>query len=50
MIKDKDNYLHSELTEEIIGQAFIVYNALGSGFLESVYKKSFNKKTKRKRI
>lgn len=48
MIKDKDNYLHSELTEEIIGQAFNVYNALGSGFLESVYKKALTKKLREK--
>jgi GxxExxY protein len=30
-------YKHSELTEEIIGAFFAVYNALGYGFLEKVY-------------
>jgi GxxExxY protein len=28
---------HSELTEEIIGAAYAVYNEMGFGFLESVY-------------
>lgn len=31
---------HQAITEKIIGSAFKVYNALGFGFLESVYKKS----------
>jgi GxxExxY protein len=31
---------HSELTETIIGVFFDVYNELGFGFLESVYRKS----------
>jgi GxxExxY protein len=30
-------YKHSNLTEEIIGAFFTVYNALGYGFLEKVY-------------
>lgn len=30
-------YKHSELTEEIIGAFFAVYNALGYGLLEKVY-------------
>jgi hypothetical protein len=30
-------YKHSELTEEIIGAFFAVYNALGYGFLEKGY-------------
>ena len=30
-------FKHSELTEEIIGGFFAVYNALGYGFLEKVY-------------
>ncbi|MCH2204927.1 MAG: GxxExxY protein [Lentisphaerales bacterium] len=29
-----------DLTKEVIGAAFRVYNSLGSGFLESVYEKS----------
>lgn len=31
---------HSELTEQIIGCAYEVWNELGFGFLESVYEKS----------
>ena len=30
---------HRELTEEIIGCAYNVYNKMGFGFLESVYEK-----------
>ena len=33
-------YKHSELTEAIIGVFYEVYNELGFGFLESVYRKS----------
>jgi len=33
--------LHRELTEKIIGIFYEVYNELGHGFLESVYRKSF---------
>lgn len=32
--------LHAEITEQIIGCAYRVFNTLGSGFLESVYEKS----------
>jgi GxxExxY protein len=31
-------YKHSELTNAIIGVFYDVYNELGSGFLESVYR------------
>ena len=31
---------HKEITQQIIGVAYKVYNSLGFGFLESVYKKS----------
>jgi GxxExxY protein len=31
------DYLHSDLTREIIGAFYDVYNALGFGFLEKVY-------------
>ena len=31
------DYRHSELTRQIIGAAYRVYNALGPGFLERVY-------------
>ena len=30
---------HQELTEKIIGCAYVVYNKMGFGFLESVYEK-----------
>ena len=32
--------VHEEITEQIIGAAFEVYNHLGHGFLESVYRKA----------
>ena len=32
--------IHEEITKKIIGSAYTVYNQLGFGFLESVYKKS----------
>jgi len=32
--------LHKEITEKIIGASFEVYNELGYGFLEKVYKNS----------
>jgi len=31
---------HEEITEDIIGSAFEVYNVLGYGFLEKVYQKA----------
>lgn len=34
------NYLHSEITSKIIRAYFNVYNRLGYGFLEKVYKKA----------
>lgn len=34
------NYLHSDLTEIIIGCFYNVYNKLGFGFLEKVYEKA----------
>ena len=34
---DTNNYLHSELSEQIIRAFYNVYNALGYGFLEKVY-------------
>jgi GxxExxY protein len=33
--------LHRELTEKVIGLFYEVYNELGHGFLESVYRNSF---------
>ena len=35
-----DNYLHSEITEVIIKGFYRVYNQLGYGFLEKVYRNS----------
>ena len=35
--KMPENYLHSELTSEIIRTFYKVYNTLGYGFLEKVY-------------
>ncbi|MCL2744436.1 MAG: GxxExxY protein [Planctomycetaceae bacterium] len=32
--------IHKDITEKVIGSAYKVYNQLGFGFLESVYKKS----------
>jgi len=34
------NYLHEDLTEEIIQVFYKVYNTLGYGFLEKVYEKA----------
>jgi GxxExxY protein len=34
---NKENFLHSELTEQIIQMFYKVYNTLGYGFLEKVY-------------
>ena len=41
-------YKHSELTEEIIGGFFAVYNALGYGFLEKVYANALNLELERR--
>src|SRR4051812_21043358 len=35
-----DNYLHSDLSSEIIKAFYKVYNTLGYGFLEKVYENS----------
>jgi GxxExxY protein len=40
-MEKNQNYKHSELSEIIIGVFYDVYNELGFGFLESVYRKSF---------
>lgn len=37
---EKTNYLHSELSSEILKAFFNVYNTLGFGFLEKVYENS----------
>jgi GxxExxY protein len=41
---------HSELTELIIGVFYDVYNELGFGFLESVYRKSLHLALKEKSL
>ena len=40
MTWDPEKYKHQELTEVIIGAFYEVYNELGYGFLESVYRNS----------
>ncbi|MDY0091197.1 MAG: GxxExxY protein [Candidatus Vecturithrix sp.] len=37
IIMHNGNYLHSDVTERILGAFFTVYNTLGYGFLEKVY-------------
>ncbi len=37
MIRADDNYIHSELTDKIIGCAYDGYKQLGYGFMEKVY-------------
>ena len=32
-----DNYLHSDLTGQIINSFYTAYNSLGYGFMEKVY-------------
>ncbi len=34
------NFAHKEITEQVIGAAFEVYNVLGYGFLEKVYQRA----------
>lgn len=41
---------HNELTQMIIGLAFEVYNELGSGYPEKVYKKSLAVKLEREKM
>jgi GxxExxY protein len=43
-------YKHSELTEQIIGAFYMVYSALGYGFLENVYVKALMIELNRKGI
>ncbi len=41
-----NNYKYSDITEKIIGEAYKVFNTLGSGFLEKVYENALFKKIK----
>ncbi len=50
MIKADNNYLHSELTDKIIGCAYDVYNQLGYGFLEKVYENAMMIKLSQREI
>ena len=50
MIKADNNYLHSELTDKIIGCAYDVYNQLGFGFLEKVYENAMMIKLSQKEL
>ena len=43
-------YLHTELTERIIGCAYEVHNVLGSGFLEKVYENALLEELRRSGI
>jgi len=47
MIKKKANYLHSDITEQILKAYFKVYNKLGYGFLEKVYENAMMIELKR---
>jgi GxxExxY protein len=47
MIKKTNNYLYSEITEQILKAYFIVYNKLGYGFLEKVYENAMMIELKR---
>ena len=40
MNADERRYMHEQTTREIIGVFFDVYNELGYGFLESVYREA----------
>ena len=47
MINKSDNFLHSEITKQIIKAYFKVYNKLGYGFLEKVYENAMMIELKR---
>ncbi len=47
---DERRYKHAELTEEIIGVFYEVYNELGQGFLEKVYEEAMSIVLKGKNI
>ena len=45
---ENENYIHSDLTEKIIGCAYDVFNTLGHGFLEKVYENAMMVKLRKK--
>ncbi len=42
MYADQHGLKHAELTEQLIGIFFSLYNEIGHGFLESVYEQAFS--------
>jgi len=42
MMNEKDRYPLKDLTEKIIGAAYVVHNTLGSGFAEKVYENALS--------
>ena len=48
MITADKNYVHSEVTEQIIGCAYDVYKRLGFGFAEKVYENAMMIKLRQK--
>lgn len=45
-----DNYLYSEITSKILKAYFRVFNKLGFGFLEKVYKKAMLIELRKQRL
>ncbi len=45
---NSENYKHSDLTQEIIKEAYYVYNHLGTGFVEKVYENALVVRLKKK--
>src|SRR5688572_15216497 len=45
-----DNYLHSDLTGQIINSFYTVYNSLGYGFMEKVYENALLIELKSQRL
>jgi GxxExxY protein len=46
----ENDYLHKELTSEIIKRFYVVYNFLGYGFLEKVYEKALKYELEKSRL
>lgn len=43
-------YLHSDITEQIIGAAFEVHKTLGPGFLEQIYEKALANELRQRQL